>query len=253
MRQPLFALAATLGLAGGLSAPALAFDPAAMTADEQRAFGLAVRDYLLTHPEVVMEAVDALRAKEFTAQADRDSEMVVALQDELFNDGYSWVGGNPDGDITIVEFMDYRCGYCRQAFAEVEELVAADGNIRLIIKEFPILTEGSTLSAQFALAAKLIYGDDTYKTLHDALITLRADATPEVLVDLANTLGLDGASIATRAASFEVSDMIGRNHDLANTLQISGTPTFILNDTMQRGYEPLDSMRARVAALRAEG
>ncbi|WP_085787254.1 DsbA family protein [Ketogulonicigenium robustum] len=253
MRKPLLALPATLALLAGLSQPAMAFDPAAMTDSEKTAFGIAIRDYLLSHPEVVMEAVQALRDKEYAAQSDRDTQMIASLEDQLFDDGYSWVGGNPEGDVTIVEFMDYRCGYCRQAFSEVEELVASDGNIRLIVKEYPILTEGSTLSSQFAIAAKLIYGDDAYKTLHDALITMRADATPETLVDLANTLGFDGASIATRAQSFEVSDMIGRNHDLARQLQISGTPTFILNGTMQRGYEPLDSMRARVAALRAEG
>src|SRR5690606_34985023 len=125
----------------------------------------------------------------------------------LVDDGHSWVGGNPDGDITVVEFMDYRCGYCRRAFQEVEMLVAGDGNIRFVLKEFPILGQQSTLSSQFAVAVHQLHGDDIYKDVHDALIQLSTDATPDTLARLAQGFGLDPAPILERMNAPEVTEV----------------------------------------------
>lgn len=137
---PLPRLAAVAACALSLSgAPLQAFDLGNMTADEQAAFGEAVRSYLLENPEVILEAVDQLEQRQQAAELARDEALVQANLAELQNDGYSFVAGNPEGDVTLVEFMDYRCGYCRKAAPEVEKLLAADGNIRLVIKEFPIL------------------------------------------------------------------------------------------------------------------
>ncbi len=150
-------LAAT-ALITALSTPAFAFDITAMTEDERAMFRAEVRSYLLDNPEVIMEAVAALEAKQAAAQADAEKNMVAANAKMLFDDGYSWVGGNPDGDITVIEFSDYRCGYCRKAMKEVEELVESDGNIRFILKEFPILGEASLVSSRFAIAALTVAG-----------------------------------------------------------------------------------------------
>ena len=243
-----FILAAGLALCSAL--PAAAFDPAQMSGAEKSAFDAAVRAYLLENPEVIMEAVAVLQQREMDAQLSNDQALAQSYLEDIQNDGYSWVGGNPEGDITIVEFTDYRCGYCRKAFEEVEELVKADGNIRIILKEFPILGEGSENSSKFAIAVKSLYGDETYKSVHDALIQMRADATLDNLRALADTLGLDGETISQKMESFEVADIIGRNRALGEKLAISGTPTFVFNDTLVRGYEPLQAMQARVAALR---
>ncbi|MEC9311738.1 MAG: thioredoxin domain-containing protein, partial [Pseudomonadota bacterium] len=135
-----------------LGAPAQALDLSNMSATEREAFGAQVREYLMENPEVILEAVNLLEQRQAAAEATRDQALVADNLQELENDGYSWVGGNPEGDITLVEFMDYRCGYCRRAAREVAELLAKDGNIRWVVKEFPILGEASVLSSRFAVA-----------------------------------------------------------------------------------------------------
>ncbi len=235
-------LVATTALAGGLGE---------MTAEERAAFRDEVRAYLLENPEVLVEAMDELQRRDEMMASARDAEMLQANAAALFADGDDWVGGNPEGDVTLVEFMDYRCGYCRKAHDEVNELVQADGNIRYIVKEFPILGEGSTVSSQFAIAVRMLYGDDAYKAAHDALINLRGEPTAEVLARLAADLGHDPATLLAKMGSAEVSAVIDTNHALGQTMQINGTPTFVINSTMLRGYVPLDDMRGFVADARA--
>jgi len=250
---PMFAppvLAAALAL--GLAAPAAAFDLNEMTDEERAAFRAEVRAYLLENPEVLMEAIAVLDQRERQAQVANDQELAQIYRDDLWNDGYSWVGGNPEGDITVVEFLDYRCGYCRRAFEDVENLVAADGNIRFIVKEFPILGEQSTLASQFAIAVKMIEGDAAYKDVHDALMTMRTDVTLASLSRLSDGFGLDTAAITEAMDSTEVAQVIATNRALGQAMDISGTPTFVMDDQMVRGYVPLDQMELIVAGLRAE-
>lgn len=230
-----------LPLALALAAPATA-QIADMTDADREAFRAEVRAYLLENPEVLMEAIAVLEQRQSQAQALADDALVDSYSDQLLDDGFSWVGGNPDGDITVVEFMDYRCGYCRRAFDEVEALVAGDGNIRLILKEFPILGEQSLLSSQFAVAVQQIHGDDIYKDVHDALIRLETDATPDSLARLAEGFGLDPAPILDRMAAPEVAAVINANHALGDLMQITGTPTFVIGDQMVRGYVPIEQM-----------
>ena len=241
-----------LPLALCLATPVWALQIDAMTDAERQAFRAEVRAYLMENPEVLMEAIGVLEAREGAAQTANDTSMAVANADALFNDGYSFIGGNPDGDITLVEFMDYRCSYCKQAFAEVESLLTSDGNIRFIVKELPILGEQSVLAAQFAIAVQQLHGDPTYKQIHDALMTLRSDITPDVLSRLADTFGLDAAPILARAAGPEVAAVINDNRALAQAMQISGTPTFVLEDRMLRGYVPLAQLQQIVDAVRVE-
>lgn len=236
----------------GLAAPVAAFDLTAMTDAEQAAFGAEVRAYLLANPEVLIEAINTLEARQAAEQVSADGALVQAHLAAIFQDGVSWVGGNPDGDVTLVEFMDYRCGYCRKAFTEVEDLVKADGNIRFVLKEFPILGEQSDLASRFAVAVQQVAGADAYKAAHDALMGLRSDVTPEALQALAAHLGLDAPAVMARMASAEVTAVIEANHALANILQISGTPTFVVADQMVRGYVPLAQMQEMIAAIRAE-
>ena len=132
-----------LGLILGLAAlPALAED---MTEAEREALRAEIRAYLLENPEVLVEAMSVLQEREDIAALERDKMLVVSQSDALFVNENDWVGGNPDGDVTVVEFMDYRCGYCRKAYDEVEALVNTDGNIRFVVKEFPILGDASLL------------------------------------------------------------------------------------------------------------
>lgn len=233
------------------AASAQNFDPATMTDAQKDAFGEAVRAYLMENPEVIMEAVAVLEQREQQAQVANDVQLVQDNREALVNDGYSWVGGNPEGDITVVEFMDYRCGYCRKAQPEVEQLLESDGNIKLIIKEFPILGEASMISSQFAIATLIVAGDEAYKQVHDALIALEGNPTEASLTRLADTLGLDGAAIMAEMDSEEVTRRIADTRALAQAMQINGTPSFIFGDQMVRGYAPLPAMQQIVETERA--
>ncbi|GGE09744.1 Protein-disulfide isomerase [Gemmobacter megaterium] len=240
----------TAALCLALAAPASALDLSAMSATERTAFGQAVREYLLENPEVLMEAIGVLEQKREADQVATDLKIMRDNADMLYTNPADWVGGNPAGDVTVVEFLDYRCGYCRKAWEDVENLVAADGNIRLVLKEFPILGEDSLASSQFAIAARKLGGDETYKKAHDALISLVGPADEAALSDLAEDLGLDPAKVAAEMMSDETAAIIRANHQLATLLQINGTPTFVVNETMVRGYVPMDGMRQIVDGQR---
>ncbi len=255
LRRVAMRLAAPL-IAVALAGPATAqdgFDLTDMSEAERQAFRAEVRAYLMDNPEVLMEAIGVLEQREAQAQVQADAQMIAARAEAIFEDETSWVGGNPEGDVTIVEFIDYRCSYCRRAFPEVQELVATDGDIRLIVKEFPILGEQSVLASRFALATRLVEGDAAYERLHDALMTLRGDMNELSLELLGEELGLNVEAIMSRMNDAEVTEVIRANHALAQELGISGTPTYVLGDRMVRGYVPLEGMRQMVEDERGEG
>lgn len=222
--------------------PAYALDLDAMTDQERDAFGAAVREYLMENPQVIMEAVQLLETRQAEAQEQADLSLVAENKDALFNDGYSFVGGNPDGDITLVEFLDYRCGYCRRAHPEVAKLLESDGNIRLIVKEFPILGDQSVMASRYAIATKQVAGDEAYKAMSDALIAFSGDITLPALNRLSNTLGLDTAAITIAMDGEDVTREIAETRALAQELRINGTPTFVMQDELIRGYVPYDQM-----------
>ncbi|WP_171099690.1 MULTISPECIES: DsbA family protein [unclassified Ruegeria] len=235
-----------------LSAPAQALDLNAMSDAEKAEFGAQVREYLLENPEVIIEAINILEQRNAAAEAQADKLLVAENAEALFNDGYSWVGGNPDGDITLVEFMDYRCGFCRRAVPEIATLLAEDGNIRLVIKELPILGEASVASARFAVATKQVAGDDAYKQVHDALLEFTGEPNEVSLRRISEGLGLDSDAIIAAMNSDEVTAEIAETRELAQRMQISGTPSFVLGTEMLRGFLPADQMLEIANGVRAE-
>ncbi len=248
---PRFTLAATV-LWAGLAGPVSALDPGAMTDAERSAFRAEVRAYLLENPEVLMEAIAVLEQRDAAAQAEGDRALIDSLSADIFDDGRSWVGGNPDGDVTLVEFMDYRCSYCRRAHADVMQLLDSDGNIRFVVKEFPILGPESLLASRFAIAVRNVAGADAYGGVHDALMSLRGAVTEDSLTRLAEDAGLDPAAILAGMDAPDVMAELQANRALAERLQINGTPGFVLGDEILRGYLPLAQMQERVAQVRAE-
>ena len=246
MRRFVLALSACL-----LASTALAGGLGDMTQAERDTFRAEVKQYLLDNPEVIMEAMQVLQSHQDQAAAKSDTDALTAYADAIYKDPASWVGGNPDGNITVVEFMDYRCTYCRKAYSEVEDLVKTDGNIRFVVKEFPILGEDSLTSSKFAIAARMLHGDAAYKSVHDALIVLRGSPDADTLGRLATTLGYDPAAIIAKMESPEVADVIKANHALAAKLNITGTPTFVIDTKMLRGYVPEDGMKQIVDQERA--
>lgn len=243
-------LIATTALLGTLATATVAQDLKEMSDAERALFRAEVRAYLLENPEIIMQAVEVLQSREAQEQAQADVDLVAAHADAIFADGYSWIGGNPDGDIVLVEFLDYRCGYCKRAHGEVAQLLESDGNIKLIVKELPILGDASVLASRFAVAVKQVAGGDAYKSVADALMAFQGDITLPALRRLGETFALDVDAVEARMNTPEVTAEIEQTRALAGLLQISGTPTFVMHDELLRGYLPLDQMQALVTEKR---
>ncbi len=233
-----------------LGTQVFAADMANLSDDDRAAFRDEVRAYLLENPDVIMEAIQVLKDRDAATEVQADLSLVQDNDAALFNSSTDWVGGNKDGDITIIEFMDYRCSYCKKANAEIAELVKSDGNIRFILKEYPILGEESDLASRFAIAVRQIGGDDAYAAVHETLMVLRAEITAATLDRIATELGLDPAAINARMQTADVTDVIAANRALGTKMLINGTPTFVVQKTLLRGYVPLDGMREIVAEQR---
>ncbi|MCF3974756.1 DsbA family protein [Paracoccus salsus] len=232
--------------------PTFAFDISTMSQQEKADFGEAVREYLMANPEVLIESINVLEERRAADAAINDKELVTANREAIFEDGHSWIGGNPDGDLTVVEFIDYRCGVCRRFNDEVHDLVQDDGNIRLILKEFPILGQDSEASSRFAIAVKQIAGDEAYMKAHDALMELRSGATIEALSKIADQIGVEADAVVNTMNTESVSAVLRENRQLAERMAIQGTPTFVIGQELLRGV-PAEGLTAAVAGLRQNG
>jgi protein-disulfide isomerase len=248
MRHALAALAATAAVALAAPPAAAAFDD-----DERAAIREEVRSYLLENPEILREMIGLLEAQDAGAQAEADRAAIAAHAGRLFDDGFSFVGGNPEGDVTVVEFIDYQCGFCRRAHPEVEALVEGDGDLRIVTKELPILGPGSELASRAAVATLIAEGPDAYARLNGALLTLDGPVTDASLDAALRKTGLDPEAIRAGMDDDEVTRRLAETRALAQSLGISGTPTYVIGDRLLRGYLPLAEMEALVEAARQDG
>jgi protein-disulfide isomerase len=215
-----------------------------------KAFGAKVRAYLLTHPEVIQEAVDKLQAKE-TAAKDAEARVAVeAHRQALEHDSRDGVIGAPAAKITVVEFFDYRCPYCKAAAPELQKLLAANPDVRLVLKEFPILDveDQSHISEDAARGALAALPQGRYAQVHSALLAehhLDEAAIHEVLsrngVDLDKDQALSGGK--------PITDHLADNHALARALGVDGTPAFVIGDVVISGAR-LDALQAAITAAR---
>ena len=230
---------------------ASAFDITAMSDEERAAFRAEIRAYLLQNPEVIFEAVEVFEASQAAQQTAAETDIIAANRAAIFDDGHSWVGGNPDGDVTLVEFIDYRCGFCRRAAPEVEKLLQADDNLRLVVKEFPILGAESVLMSRFAIAVHQVAGDAAYKQAHDVLMSATGEISSPRLRRIAEDLELDAEAVLAQMQSPDVTQVIAQNRALAQRLNIAGTPSFVLEDQILRGFLPAAQMASVIAQKRA--
>lgn len=231
------------------AAPALAQE---MSAEEKAAINAQIRTYILENPEIIVEAMQVLEQREQNAQANADRELLASMRDPLENDGFSLITGNPNGDVTVIEFLDYRCGYCKQAHDGVKALLASDPNIKFIVKEFPILGPESTFASRAAMAA-LEQGADTYLSFNDAMMRHRGDLDQHTVMRIAGEAGVDQAKLAEDIQNPEIAANIRTTYGLARRLNISGTPAFIIGDTIVRGFLPYDSLKEIVEDERRQG
>ncbi|MFN4099783.1 MAG: DsbA family protein [Pararhodobacter sp.] len=256
VRLPLIsaALAAALTLAAApVLAQATPFTAPATDA-EREAFGAEVRAYLMANPQVIFEAVAEFERLQQTAQEDMDTALVEINAEAIFRDSHSWVDGNPEGDLTLVEFIDYRCGFCRRAHPIVLDLVEGDGNLRRVVKEFPVLGPQSELMSRFAIAVQQTGGAEAYGDVHTALMGWQGDITPDDLGGMAGDLGLDPEAVLAAMNGDAVTEVLRANYELAQRLQISGTPTFVMgagdSGELVRGFVPLEVLEDLAARLR---
>ena len=251
--RPLLTLSACALTAISVASAAWSSDLTDITSVDREAFRAEVRAYLLDNPEVLMEAIAVLEERNAQIAEVTDYNLVSANAVALFESPADLVLGNPDGDITMVEFLDYRCGYCKKAHPDVAALLEKDGNIKLIVKEFPILGEASVLASRFAIATHLVAGNEAYAQVHEGLMTGGNNVSEGSLKRLLRGTDVDVDAVIERMNSEEVTQIIAQNHALGQAMQINGTPAFIMDTEVVRGYVPYDSMVEIVAELRAQG
>ena len=223
-----------------------------LSPEDKAAINAQIRAYILENPEIIVEAMQVLEQREQAAQANADRDLIASMRDTLEDDGFSLITGNPNGDVTVIEFLDYRCGYCKQAHDGVKALLASDPNIKFIVKEFPILGPESTFAARAAMAT-LEQGADLYLSFNDAMMRHRGDLDQHTVMRLAGEVGVDQAKLAEDIQNPEIAANIRETYGLARRLDISGTPAFIIGDTIVRGYLPYDSLKEIVEDERRQG
>lgn len=223
--------------------------PAAFSPAETKAIEAIVKDYLVAHPEVLIEALQAYEARQRQISEKRQREAVVAHREMLASDDGSPVLGNPEGDVLIVEFFDYRCPYCRTVAPRVMDTVRSDGGIRLVMKEFPILGPDSVYAARAALAAEK---QDKYEDFHFALMQVDGELDEKAVLSVAQDMNLDLDRLQKDMLSKDIDAALQRNFALAEALGIGGTPAFVIGEELVPGAIDLEGLRSLVAAARAK-
>ncbi|WP_448192016.1 DsbA family protein [Azospirillum sp. sgz301742] len=216
-------------------------------AEQRQAIEQIVRDYLLQHPEVIVEAIDELQRRERAEEERKAKQGLAQSKDKLFNDPASPVAGNPKGDVTLVEFFDYQCGYCKSVQADVQRLIKDDGKLRFVFKELPILGPASVTASKAALASR---AQGKYEAYHTVLMANRGQLDEATILKLASSVGLDTERLKKDMESPEVQQVIGANIALAEQLGIRGTPGFVVGERIVPGAIKLDDMKKLVAEAR---
>ena len=232
---------AVVAVIGGLGLPFVpaaaqeAFDPG-----EVKAIEGIIHDYFEKNPELVIEALRSYDRQQKELAAAKTQEVLAERRDELENDPDSFVGGNPEGDVTLVEFFDYRCPYCKRVFPTLTEVRKGDKNLRFVYKEFPILGPDSVTASKAAIASRM---QGKYEQYHDALMASRGKLTETTIMQIAAEVGLDTDQLKSDMEAPEVNQIIARNYALAGALGINATPSFIIGDKLVPGAVELDALK----------
>lgn len=249
MRYKVLCLFAAVGVLGlGRAAPLTAAE-AALTDDPawRKSIEKVIDDYIHAKPEVIEQALQALEKKREAEEQERVKAAIVAKQDELLRDPGSPVSGNPAGDVTVVEFFDYRCGYCKRVSGTVALLQKDDSRVRVVYKDLPILGDESVFAAKAALAAR---AQGKHHALHEALLSAKNDLTSAQILKIASQVGLNVKKLASDMKNSELDGIIDRNRTLAKELGISGTPAFVIGNEIVPGGLELEALKEVVARAR---
>jgi protein-disulfide isomerase len=252
MMRGRWTMIAMMALATGLALPAAAQAPAPTTAKtdaaERARLKEIVREVLKENPELVLDAIQALEAKERDEATAKSAQALKQYRDRLEHDAGDPVAGNPKGDVSLVLFSDYKCPYCKQVSDRVFQAVEADGKVRLVFKELPILGRESMIAARAALAAM---PQGKYVKFHQALIAERGPLDETNVLRIAGTVGLDTAKLKTDMAKPEIDQRLKGTIELARALDIRGTPAFVVGDELIPGA--VDAAALKSAIQKARG
>ena len=210
-----------------------------------------IRDYIVSHPEVLQEAMAEFEKRQQVAETEKARTAVKNHSDAIFNSPRQVVIGNREGDITLVEFFDYNCGYCKQALGDMNTLMQSDSKLRVVLKEFPVLGPGSVEAAQVAVAVRM--QDPTgekYRAFHQKLLGSRGQADKAKALSVAHEVGLDMARLTTDLGSDEVKASIEESFKLAEQLGMNGTPSYVVGSEVVVGAVGLAALKEKVRAAR---
>jgi protein-disulfide isomerase len=242
-----FAAGTCLSLALCAAAPAFALDDS-----QKKEMGEFIREYLIQNPEVMIEVQNALESKQQAQRTDQSSKAVATYKDEIFSSPTDVVLGNPKGDVTVVEFFDYNCGYCKRAMSDMDDILSKDKNIRFVLKEFPILGPDSLAAHKVANAVRLI-APEKYAEFHRELLGGQDHASEDTAMAVATGLGIDEAAIRKSMTDNPNDDVVREAYQLANAIGITGTPTYVVGDEAVFGAVGLGEIEGKVKNVRSCG
>ncbi len=230
-----------------VAAPALALDD-----QQKKEMGDFIREYLVENPEVLIEAQNALEAKQQAMRLQQSTKGVADNQKEIFSSPSDITLGNPKGDVTVVEFFDYNCGYCKHALGDMDDILAKDKNIRFVLKEFPILGPDSIAAHRVANAVRLV-APDKYLQFHRTLLGAQEHASEATAIAVAGSLGIGEDAIRKSMTQNPNDAQVRQAYQLANAIGITGTPTYVVGNEALFGAVGLDAIEEKVANVRTCG
>lgn len=241
--------AATFALALMLPAPAPA---QSFTPDQRGEIEKIVREYLLKNPQLLQEIMSELEKRQALADAEKHRAAVKEHAAIIFDSPHQVTLGNPKGDVTMVELFDYNCSYCRRALADMLDLMKADPNLRIVLKEFPVLGEGSTQAAQVAVAVRMQdrTGGKKYLEFHQKVLNTRGPADKARALAVAKEIGLDMARLDKDMASEEIKTTLAESFKIAEAIGLNGTPSYVIGSEVVIGAVGFATLKERVSVAR---
>ncbi|QKC90773.1 DsbA family protein [Mesorhizobium sp. NZP2234] len=209
-----------------------------------------IRDYLLKNPEVLLEVQDALEAKQKEEQRLAALGVIKNAKEQIFNSSFDGIVGNPNGKVTIVEFYDYNCGFCKRAIEDMRALTKADPDLRFVLKEFPILGPDSQKASVVSMAFHLMK-PEKYGEFHNALLGGQGRATEAAAIKVAVSLGADEATLREKMKDPSITEAFAKTYDLANKLAITGTPSYVVGNEVVFGALGQEVLAEKIEAAKA--
>jgi protein-disulfide isomerase len=242
------AAAALLVLAAAAPLKAQAFNEGQRSEIER-----IVKEYLIAHPEVLQEAMAELEKRQAVAEAEKHKTAVKEYSEALFRSTRQVTLGNPEGDVTLVEFFDYNCGYCKRGLADMLKLLQTDKNLKVVLRDYPILTPGSIEAADVALAVKNQIQGDKFLQFHQELLSSRGAVGKDRALEVAQSVGVDMSKLQADMSDPGLRKSLASNLQLGETLGINGTPSYVIGSELVPGAVGYDALKQKIDSMRKCG